>query len=152
MAFLARMLMAVALLSALTPASSAGRLQREACEGLKGEQVKLVSAGAKSDMQRGPEWAKANLTPDRLQRIERLIDVEEQLAFRCPQPRPTAKVPAAPQAGSDRASPAATAAQQPAEKETVAKPRRQKRSVAKPKTDDAYTPAAKQSSGAATSQ
>lgn len=68
--------------------AAAARLDKEACEALKVEQARLVEAGAKSDMERGPEWAKVNLPPDRLKRIERLLEVEEGLAFRCPQPRP----------------------------------------------------------------
>jgi hypothetical protein len=68
--------------------ATAERLDKEACEALKAEQARLVEGGAKADMERGPEWGKANLAPDRLKRIERLLEVEEGLAFRCPQPRP----------------------------------------------------------------
>ena len=32
---------------------------------------------------KGPEWAKANLPPDKLEQIRRLIEVDEQLLFRC---------------------------------------------------------------------
>ena len=34
-------------------------------------------------MAKGPEWAKANLGPEKLQQVQRLIEVEEQLLFRC---------------------------------------------------------------------
>lgn len=61
----------------------AAPLDPETCAALKTEYQGLVSAGVKSDMDRGPEWAKANLDPDRLGRIERLIAVREQLSFRC---------------------------------------------------------------------
>lgn len=61
----------------------AAPLEPEACATLKAEHRGLVADGAKSDMDRGPEWAKSNLTPDRLGKIERLIAVEEQLSFRC---------------------------------------------------------------------
>ena len=73
-----------------------------------------------------PEWARANLAPDRLKRIERLLEVEEGLAFRCPQPRPAPveveakSVPAAPpgkKAGETEADKSAGS-----EKKTPAKP------------------------------
>jgi hypothetical protein len=34
-------------------------------------------------MERGPEWALANLPPEKIASIRRLIEVEEQLEFRC---------------------------------------------------------------------
>ena len=68
--------------------AAAARLDKDACEALKSEQARLIEGGTKADMERGPDWAKANLAPDRLKRIERLLEVEEGLAFRCPQPRP----------------------------------------------------------------
>lgn len=63
--------------------ATAAPLEPEACATLKTELQGLVAGGAKSDMDRGPEWAKTNLAPDRLAKIERLITVEEQLSFRC---------------------------------------------------------------------
>jgi hypothetical protein len=36
-------------------------------------------------MAKGPEWAKANLIPEKLERIRRFIEVEGQLLFRCRQ-------------------------------------------------------------------
>lgn len=74
---------ALATTMAFTPAAEAAPLEPEACSALKTELQGLLSAGAKSDMDRGPEWAKANLTPDKMAKIERLIAVEEQLSFRC---------------------------------------------------------------------
>jgi hypothetical protein len=70
----------------------AAKLDKPVCDDLKVEQGLLQQKGVASDMVRGPEWAKANLPRERLKEIERLIHVEEQLAFRCPQP----KKPAAP--------------------------------------------------------
>lgn len=75
-------LLCAALLLA-APCAVAAPLAPDACASLKTEYQGLVAGGAKSDMDRGPEWAKANLTPDRLGKIERLIAVEEQLSFRC---------------------------------------------------------------------
>ncbi|WP_171946458.1 hypothetical protein [Hyphomicrobium sp. CS1GBMeth3] len=76
-------LLPAAMLSLATPTALAAPLDPEACTALKTEHTSLVAAGAKSDMSRGPEWAKTNLAPDRLDKIKRLIAVEEQLSFRC---------------------------------------------------------------------
>lgn len=75
-------LFCAALSLAAAPALAAP-LGPEACATLKTEYDGLVASGAKSDMDRGPEWAKANLAPDRLGKIERLMTVGEQLSFRC---------------------------------------------------------------------
>lgn len=72
-----------ALLLATAGPAAAAPLEPEACAALKSEREQLIAAGAKVDMQKGPEWAKENLAPERLGRIERLIAVEEQLSFRC---------------------------------------------------------------------
>lgn len=77
----AHLLAALLLLAA--PPAMAAPLEPEACAALKSEHRSLVAAGAKSDMDRGPEWARANLSPERLGKIERLITVQEQLSFRC---------------------------------------------------------------------
>jgi hypothetical protein len=79
-------------------------LGEEACKDLKTEQAKLVDAGARKDMEKGPEWAKSNLPPERLAGIARLIEVEEGISFRCPRPRPVVvavPTPADPAAGAD---------------------------------------------------
>jgi hypothetical protein len=73
---------------AFTTASVATPLEKEVCSAFKEEHGQLVGAGVKANMERGPEWAKTNLSPDQIKQIERLINVEEQLAFRCPQPQP----------------------------------------------------------------
>jgi len=74
--------LALMLALVVSPAAAAP-LTPEACATLKTEYDGLVTGGAKADMERGPDWAKANLAPERLGRIERLIAVEEQLSFRC---------------------------------------------------------------------
>jgi hypothetical protein len=70
------------------PAVRAAPLDEQACAQLKDEQAQLVKAGTKADLDRGAEWARTNLTTDRLRLIERYITVEEQILFRCPQPKP----------------------------------------------------------------
>jgi hypothetical protein len=77
----------------------AAPLDQAACDGLKSERSAMVAAGLEVDRNRGPEWARANLAPDRLKLIERMIAVDEQLSFRCGEPvtaRPTMKEPPKP--------------------------------------------------------
>jgi len=113
-------LLAVPLLAGLVvtpPSALAAPLEPDACAILKTERQGLIADGVKTDMGKGPEWGKANLSPERLGKIERLIAVEEQLSFRCdelvtakPQmkeaPKP-AKADAAPQGASKQAANAA---------------------------------------------
>ncbi|MGE0024844.1 MAG: hypothetical protein AB7S70_14565 [Hyphomicrobium sp.] len=75
--------LAMLLVLLLVPPAAATPLAPEACAALKTEYAGLVAGGAKADMDRGPDWAKSNLAPERLGKIERLIAVEEQLSFRC---------------------------------------------------------------------
>ncbi|MBI1385505.1 MAG: hypothetical protein GC150_11400 [Rhizobiales bacterium] len=49
------------------------------------EMVALRELGTEADMAIGPEAARIQLTPAQLQRIARYLDVEADLAFRCPQ-------------------------------------------------------------------
>ena len=64
-------------------AASAERLNKESCKSLSVELDSLITAGVKGDMDRGPEWAKANLGPERLGEIKHLMELNEQLEFRC---------------------------------------------------------------------
>jgi peptidoglycan hydrolase CwlO-like protein len=79
-------------------------LDSEACTRLKDEEAQLVKAGAKSNMERGPVWAKANLAPEKLKEIEHYIELQEQILFRCPQPKPS------PQEAGEKGEQAAAAA------------------------------------------
>jgi hypothetical protein len=76
--------------------SHAASLDKETCDKLKGEQTELEGTGARANMVKGPEWAKANLAPDKLGQIKRLIEVEELLLFRC-QGRPLVVLPPEPE-------------------------------------------------------
>src|SRR5262245_42712851 len=75
------LVLAVALLQA--PAGRAAQLDKESCGKLKGEQVQLEKEGARSNLAKGPDWAKANLGPEKIEHVRRLIEVDEQLLFRC---------------------------------------------------------------------
>lgn len=114
---------------AATPATAA-MLEPQLCTDLKVELTLLQGKGVALDMAKGPEWGKANLPRDRLKEIERLIHVEEQLAFRCPQPK---KPPAA---GEDEDGPAAATqakATKPGQARAAAKPASSEAEEAKPK-------------------
>lgn len=61
----------------------AAPLDAEACAKLTEERASLVAAGIPADMAQGPDWAKNNLTDERLRRVARFLTVDEQLSFRC---------------------------------------------------------------------
>jgi hypothetical protein len=71
------------LLLASSSGAAAATLDQDACAQLKTELLQLELAGARTSMAKGPDWAKANLGADKLQQIKRLLEVEEQILFRC---------------------------------------------------------------------
>jgi hypothetical protein len=82
------LLLCAALWAGLTAGmANAAKLDKPICDDLKVELGLLQQKGLPAVMARGPEWAKGNLSRERLKEIERLIHVEEQLAFRCPLPK-----------------------------------------------------------------
>lgn len=108
----------------------AAPLDKEECAKLKGEQVLLEQGGVRASMGRGPEWAKANLAPDKLEQVRRIIEIDEQLLFRC-QGRPLVNFKEAPDP-----DPAAAGGSKEAAKAPVA------RAVKKPVKKVAVQPAA----------
>src|SRR5262245_8206144 len=64
-------------------AAAAAPLDQDACARLKTELLQLELAGTRNNMAKGPDWAKVNLGADKLSQIQRLMEVEEQLWFRC---------------------------------------------------------------------
>lgn len=67
-------------------AACAEMLDEPACNRLRNEEEILTKEGIKDDMMRGVEWGKENLKPERLKKIETLLEVQESLVFRCPPP------------------------------------------------------------------
>jgi len=65
------------------PAVRSAPLDKASCERLKAEQGQLEQAGVRASMAKGPEWAKVNLAPDKLDQVRRLIEVDGQVLFRC---------------------------------------------------------------------
>ena len=80
--------MALATFSSLTIPATAFPMATEACEQAKSEQLALETTGVADDMAQGPDWARTNLSVDRLQRVARWIELQEQILFRCPRPAP----------------------------------------------------------------
>lgn len=82
-------ILSVLLLSALPMARAmALPMQPEECERARVEQGALAASGTAEDVARGGEWGRANLTDDRLRKVQRWIELEEQILFRCPRPKP----------------------------------------------------------------
>src|SRR5262245_48537064 len=96
------LVMAALLLQA--PVSRAAQLDKDACTKLKSEQVQLEKDGARDGLGRGPDWAKANLGPDKIEQLRRLIEVDEQLLFRCGG-RPLVVLPSDPDAAPGEGAP-----------------------------------------------
>lgn len=150
--------------------ATAPKLDVLTCADLRIEQQKAVEAGLAADVARGPEWAKANLTPERLRQLELFIAVDEQVKFGCrdakltadaeraaeaarrlelnPDLDPTAPLAPAGTDGDDAGSPATEtdgAPSQPKSDGDAAKPKpraEKPKAAAKPKATDAYTPPA----------
>lgn len=96
--------LAIATMLAVPQMARAEMLDEPACTQLKAEQAKLAADGLKTEMLHGPDWAKANLPASRLEQIKHLMDVEEQINFRCPLPPPPKTLQpaaAAPEADAD---------------------------------------------------
>jgi hypothetical protein len=72
-----------AVLAAAPVAVTAAPLDPLACEQLQHKMDALRNAGVEADMERGPAWARANMTSGRLQLISEYIDIDEKLNFRC---------------------------------------------------------------------
>jgi len=79
----ARLFFCVAAIGLLLAEAGAAPLDAESCTKLKGEQALLDQTGVRGNMAKGPQWAKANLAADKVEQIRRLIEVDEQLLFRC---------------------------------------------------------------------
>lgn len=67
----------------MAPFALAETLPKERCAELAAEHSLLEGGGAGANIQRGPDWAKANLTPEQIGYVRRLIEVREDLLFRC---------------------------------------------------------------------
>jgi hypothetical protein len=123
----------------------AAPLDAATCGQLKGEQMRMEQGGVRDRMAKGPSWAKANLAADKIAEVRRLIELDEQLLFRCSTRNlielpadadadPAPAVPGASEDGKDAATPKADAAPPAGQKKPAAKG---------PPGDSAKAPAAK---------
>lgn len=140
------------------------KIDKDSCDQLKTEQARFMESGIAADIQKGPEWGKANLTAERLREIEHFILLDEQLKFGCRQVTLTgdilrageaaSKIEANPNPPSDDAAQGAGAADTsdgpatpPGQTVREKSPGKQKQKAgaggasAKPKAADAYQPA-----------
>jgi hypothetical protein len=72
--------------AALLPATAPARalpLPHAECERLDKERDRLEQSGVRADLMKGPAEAKSRLPADRLRSIAALIEIDEQLLFRC---------------------------------------------------------------------
>jgi hypothetical protein len=113
------------LLGANVPAVSAGILDAESCRRHKSEYDALANSGIRDVMTKGPEWAKTNLTKERMEQVRRYLALEEDVRFRCPLGKARPELEAAEsEAGAstplnaDETAPAAKAPPQPKSKPT----------------------------------
>jgi len=72
-------------------------LTEAACQRYAAERSILSRLGVEKYVARGPEWARANLTPPQLDLIQRYIKLDEALKFRCPEDYATLVVEASEQ-------------------------------------------------------
>ena len=129
-------LFVAALLLQITAARTAP-LDKEGCAKLKAEQGQLEHAGTRGSMGKGPQWAKTNLEPEKLDQVRRLLEVDEQLLFRChgkplvnlpkdPDPDPAAREPGTDGAKAAKAAKVPKAPKKEAEKKEGEKKARKK--------------------------
>ena len=126
-------------------------LDAATCGQLKGEQVRMEQSGVRGSMEKGPQWAKANLAADKLDQIRRLMDLDEQLLFRCssrnlvelpPEADADPPPPKTDEEGKDAATPKADAA--PVAKGPIAAkalPEKKAATPQKPKSSETKTAA-----------
>lgn len=83
-------LLALSVLLLMGGSALATPLDEASCAKLRDERGLLEQAGLRDMMARGPAWAAVNLPAAKLREIQRLIELDEQITFRCPQPVATA--------------------------------------------------------------
>ena len=143
----------VAALLLQMPAARTAPLDKDGCAKLKAEQGQLEHAGTRGNMGKGPQWAKTNLEPEKLDQIRRLLEVDEQLLFRCHGkplvnlPKDTSDPdPAAREPGADNAKAGKAAKAPKAPKKEIAKKEADVKKAAAQPTDPAPKGETKQES------
>jgi hypothetical protein len=58
-------------------------LDKESCSKLQVERQRLLTREMQAALDRGPDWVKQNLSPEKIENVRQFLGVEEQLSFRC---------------------------------------------------------------------
>lgn len=80
---LAPLLAAASMAIASAASATPPRLDDATCQEMRLEKAKFIETGILADIARGPEWAKTNLSAEKLREIELFIMLDEQLMFGC---------------------------------------------------------------------
>jgi hypothetical protein len=67
----------------LAHANTPPKLDDQTCKDMRGEKQKFLDSGLLANVEKGPEWAKANMSPDQLRQVELFLLLDEQLKFAC---------------------------------------------------------------------
>lgn len=67
----------------LAAAATQAKIDADTCSSLRLEQIKFRQSGILDDINKGADWAKANLPADRLRDIEHYMLLDEQVKFGC---------------------------------------------------------------------
>ena len=152
-------------------AATAEPMTKEACDAAEAERAPMLASGVPESLKKGPAWVKSNLGAAKLKEVERYIELQEKLLFKCGHaklrtlPVPEGEegadgLPAAKDAPDEKvAAPPAPPKRKPTAKKPEPRtieagvagnqpggPAKQPpppRSKPKPKPDDAYRPPAK---------
>jgi hypothetical protein len=139
----------LALLAAGAGDAWATRLEKTACADLNTELASLLGSGLKEDMDKGPAWAAANLSPVRLVSINRVVELQGQIEFRCgtpgrnvaksPNAKPNNKAPAD-QPGTAKATTAKSNAEDGDDAASATKPGQKARTMRRKRGSAATSP------------
>ncbi len=116
------------------------KIDSETCNSLRLEQIKFRQSGILDDMNKGAEWAKANLPADRLREIEHYLQLDEQVRFGCRDAKLSPEAERASEAAArieinsdaDPTAPAANDPPKPGAADKKAAPKRAAKRKAKP--------------------
>ena len=100
--------------------AAAAPLDAASCDGASQEQSALTDVPA--ILERGPQWAKDNVPAAQLARVQRWIELQEMLSFRCGRGRVTAEAQRAAAAAELIENPPPPPAEIPAQKNAAAPP------------------------------
>jgi hypothetical protein len=93
-------LIAAVCLAPLNASATKAKLDTDACDALRLEEIKFRQSGILNDMSKGATWAKSNLPADRLRDIQHYLEIEEQVQFGCRDAKVTAEAKRASEAAA----------------------------------------------------